>query len=275
MSPRLSRREFIAGASAIAAGAASARSVGGRSGSLLHVLNTGFPMCAVGNMDKWTNPYVTDGLIAMWDGEWNAGGGEHDANATTWKDLVGVADMRCSGSATFNPASVGIGNYFYTDAASSVVSAFNAHRVTLEIAYGDISQKWNNTGPFGIGEDSGVFKIQQNRLSNTGCNCLFCGDNWALSGVLGPQESPSMYVAFACDGTSRSAFVRGATVFTLTRTAQYTAVIPDGSRVYIGWSADNTYTGYDIHAVRIYNRALTASEVAANYAVDKARFGIQ
>ena len=23
----------------------------------------------------WTNPYVTDGLVAMWDGEWNAGGG--------------------------------------------------------------------------------------------------------------------------------------------------------------------------------------------------------
>ena len=24
---------------------------------------------------KWINPYITDGLIAMWDGEWNAGGG--------------------------------------------------------------------------------------------------------------------------------------------------------------------------------------------------------
>ena len=22
----------------------------------------------------WTNPYVTDGLVAMWDAEWNVGG---------------------------------------------------------------------------------------------------------------------------------------------------------------------------------------------------------
>ena len=33
-----------------------------------------------GGKKGWTNPYVTDGLVAMWDGEWNAGGGVHDAN---------------------------------------------------------------------------------------------------------------------------------------------------------------------------------------------------
>ena len=37
----------------------------------------------------WVNPYVPDGLVAMWDGEWNAGGGVHDPNATVWKDLSG------------------------------------------------------------------------------------------------------------------------------------------------------------------------------------------
>ena len=31
--------------------------------------------------------YVQNGLIAMWDGEWNAGLGVHDPNATTWVDL--------------------------------------------------------------------------------------------------------------------------------------------------------------------------------------------
>ena len=35
------------------------------------------------------NSYVKDGLVAMWDGVENAGWGTHDANATTWKDLVG------------------------------------------------------------------------------------------------------------------------------------------------------------------------------------------
>ncbi|MBQ1429034.1 MAG: hypothetical protein IIZ06_05145, partial [Kiritimatiellae bacterium] len=33
--------------------------------------------------------YVQDGLVAMWDGIENAGWGQHDASATTWKDLTG------------------------------------------------------------------------------------------------------------------------------------------------------------------------------------------
>lgn len=41
---------------------------------------------------EWTNPYVTDGLIAMWDGEWNAGPGIHDPQASVWKDLIGDCD---------------------------------------------------------------------------------------------------------------------------------------------------------------------------------------
>ena len=39
--------------------------------------------------EPWMNPYITDGLIAMWDGEWNAGPGKHDPNATIWIDISG------------------------------------------------------------------------------------------------------------------------------------------------------------------------------------------
>ena len=34
------------------------------------------------------NPYITDGLVAMWDGEWNVGLGKHSDTATVWKDLI-------------------------------------------------------------------------------------------------------------------------------------------------------------------------------------------
>lgn len=46
----------------------------------------------------WVNPYITDGLVAMWDGEWNAGGGVHDASATVWKDIVGNTDLNVRSS---------------------------------------------------------------------------------------------------------------------------------------------------------------------------------
>ena len=38
---------------------------------------------------KHTNPYITDGLIAMWDGTWNIGLGTHDEMTTVWRDITG------------------------------------------------------------------------------------------------------------------------------------------------------------------------------------------
>ena len=37
--------------------------------------------------------YVTNGLVAHWDGIDNAGRGLHDAETTTWKDLAGTNDF--------------------------------------------------------------------------------------------------------------------------------------------------------------------------------------
>lgn len=34
----------------------------------------------------WVNPYVTDGLVSMFDGEWNNGGGVH--SDTELSDIV-------------------------------------------------------------------------------------------------------------------------------------------------------------------------------------------
>ena len=37
----------------------------------------------------WVNPYVTDGLVAMWDGEWNAGDGIRNVFLPVIKDITG------------------------------------------------------------------------------------------------------------------------------------------------------------------------------------------
>lgn len=39
--------------------------------------------------ESWTNPYVTDGLIAMWDAEWNEAGGVHNPELMQLNDLTG------------------------------------------------------------------------------------------------------------------------------------------------------------------------------------------
>ena len=38
--------------------------------------------------EQLENPYIQDGLIAMWDGEWNVGLGTHDDKSPEWKNLV-------------------------------------------------------------------------------------------------------------------------------------------------------------------------------------------
>lgn len=38
--------------------------------------------------ETWGNPYVTDGLVCMYDGEWNVAPGRHDPNASFWVDLM-------------------------------------------------------------------------------------------------------------------------------------------------------------------------------------------
>ena len=54
---------------------------------------------------------------------------------------------------------------------------------------------------------------------------------------------------------------------------------PNGNKFYIGFDyGDNNYELNSfvgkIHCVRVYNRGLSPSEISANYAIDKARFGL-
>lgn len=38
--------------------------------------------------DLFDNPYITDGLVAMYDGEWNTAIGVHKSSTSTWKNLT-------------------------------------------------------------------------------------------------------------------------------------------------------------------------------------------
>lgn len=46
--------------------------------------------------NNWTNPYIVDGLVAMWDGEWNMKGGEHASMPSMWVDLCTKTPMSFS-----------------------------------------------------------------------------------------------------------------------------------------------------------------------------------
>ena len=216
----------------------------------------------------WTNPYVADALVGMWDAEWNAGGGIHAAT-NTWKDLVGDRDLTVD--QTYGAFKTNRGNCLHISdcgttgyaATGGVAPAFTTMEAVVKFSdnYGQ-----NSTGALictgyegrGMGQFSAGWIVMSTSSSNG-------------SGVLGTGEFPTKfrYVTFVyTSGTTGRMFLDGAEV-------SIAGQAPAGTSAtnYLSMRIGNGKT-MDIYALRLHSRALTDAEIAANYAIDKARFNL-
>ena len=269
------RRELILGGAALLGGYAlgkPTRSALGASGT-----NGG---AAAG----WVNPYVTDGLVVQWDGEWNAGGGVHDPNATSWRELVSGTDCAIVGNLSTNYSWSGNSlvrntenrGYFIYDATALLQDAFRAATFTIESV---TSQPVNNAN-----WQAQIINICQ--TSQTGVYSQGIIARWRREdiGSMGTLSSAKYHSGARTTLATRDALA----IFACTYNAgQYVSYL-DGEQKSTGSATpDSTIEGVWVrsgsvayafrgqyHSIRIYSRALTAAEIAANYAVDKARFGL-
>ena len=217
---------------------------------------------------RWTNPYVTDGLVAMWDGEWNAGGGKHNDTTTVIKDLIGSCDLSIVDTTTIG------GNYFMPAFLPNVVNLLSSVPLpttirAIEMTVTDAKGGANNFGIMTIAQNyrgvckfvewigcgsSGNYLMRQQSVNsgiavwsinynndNNNTNVSFCKNGEAASGATTSWSSVAM-----ADGTDSDKLVR----------------------------VRAPYADCRIYSIRLYNRTLAASEIAANYAIDKARFGL-
>ena len=221
----------------------------------------------------WVNPYVTDGLVAMWDGEWNAGGGTHDDTATTWKDLIGNIDATAINSPIFL--------YKYTDTSngywslpSSVREIVEAQSLTAEVVFRASDKSTYNQGIVGMGSGRSL---------------------WLFFGI--PPSSASVTLSWQVRGSTIRVLYGGGPFYTDTHSSSLVVdnsvcnayldstlctISPDISAGSITSTSDffiGMITGYSnfygkIYCVRIYSRALTAAEIAHNYTIDKLRFNL-
>lgn len=208
--------------------------------------------------------YIKDGLIAMWDGIENAGWGMHDANATVWKDLIGDCDAVTSTALVF-------ADYMYennttaerklTVASKIDFSAMNY--LTLESCFSNMtdSQAYHMV----IGANTDYFSVGWPAKDGT-----------YLSWKLGNGQRPTVTagrsgtIAAVYDNGQASLWYNGA------MGDRYSSAKNWASNMYLAWGncwglARGTKR---CHCYRLYNRALTADEIAINYAIDKARFGL-
>lgn len=205
--------------------------------------------------------YIQDGLIAMYDGVENAGWGKHDANATTWKDLVGGNDFE----------------------ATAILNEWTKDSAVFKGGCGK-SQPWNLTNVLtldvvGKSEQTSFFAFALDGSRHR----MFCILPTNNRGFQFANNAPSMFRDWyskrwsvtatwsAIGATSQNAqFYNGEYAGINSGTSSW--LVQDSA--ILGYTkAEYAYLG-EICCIRAYNRALTAEEIAHNYAVDKERFGL-
>ena len=203
--------------------------------------------------------YVQDGLIIMLDGIENVGRGTHDATATVWKDLSGHG----------NDVNVDLTQASWEDGFLKVTGTTCTRDeeitniATLEVLFRDTSASNypNNNGPFFVlGESKGPCCLwYQHVVGGSKVNLTNISSNNAkLKYILASRSytyNPWSY------------YVNGEPMYlysppkTLTDAVGCKATAVGGKPI-------------EIYHVRAYSHALTAEQIAANYAIDKARFNL-
>ena len=216
--------------------------------------------------------YVQDGLVAMWDGIENAGWGVHDPNATVWKDLVGDCDL------TINHGSWDAKS-FVCDTGSTC-GAYSANAMSPVVA--EMVFRVNSSSDTATYKECHVIDLNSVKMLNVILNdTTSLGVGYSFFTATSPRQYVVAGRSFAATPVSISVNYTSST-YRLNSVAQtvgtQSATVSVAGRVEINGRSNvaanpKCWTG-NFNTLRLYSRALTAAEIAANYAVDKARFNL-
>jgi hypothetical protein len=234
--------------------------------------------------DGTTNPESVSGLIHFWrnSNDWqdevgsadltendNAGKVLFPQTLTTGRDLAGniFANVR-------NPYALNLDGASWAevhDNASIDLSDANASFETwvYHIDKGVVSQYIMNKfdGTTGV-------RVRTETGNNFGFYASDGTNNIADSGTYSLTANAWNHIVLTTDGTNFKRYINGALVDTDVAGTPLTT-FANADSLYIGSEQTNVdFTESRIALPRIYNRALTATEVARNYNADRSKFGL-
>ena len=218
--------------------------------------------------------YVQDGLVAMWDGIENAGWGVHDPNATVWKDLVGEFDLTINLNAFFSQYGLcSDDNSFVTKGIAYRDETIPQDKVkTIEIC----TRIDKPNGSPNYKNNAWIF-VLNDRLSSGSTNlCVIIrkrSDEGMMRTAISSSPMERDYLPHYYVVTKDVGFLDGKELSSIKYTNDY-----NNGNCFCLFGRDGT-TYYQpgagmIYRCAIYSRALTSSEIAANYAIDKERFNL-
>lgn len=201
--------------------------------------------------------YIQDGLVFMVDGIENAGWVIHDEDETKWKDLISGTVFNLSGKCQRDETS-------YKFISRSVS---NINTVSMRNAVG-----------------SSIFTIEIVVKCSAFNAAIYM---WGSPQGFSFTTLSDYAMRFLSGGTKISQTSAGvgtsAHTYSIVRESIYGAAFLDGYQVETVKECPalgsptaglDVPAGREVYSVRLYSRALTAAEIAANYAIDKARFNL-
>ena len=215
-----------------------------------------------------TMKYVRNGLVGCWDALENAGYGRHDANASVWTDLTGQ-----SGDFQVNAAAGG----FTANALAKTATgrlAFNPVRQTAAITVEAVLSALPENAwalPIYIGLNKNI------SIKDKGAGGLryYFYNSWT-DGLKTPESPSEMTVAVRFEDAQRTLFVNGVTPAGESYQDSFgdtaDGLMTLGGRKNTEGASDALAFGYRIHAIRLYDRALTPSELSRNARRDAIRY---
>lgn len=234
----------------------------------------------------WINPYVKDGLVAMWDGIWNVGGGlEHDSGSNVWYDCIHGYPILFQGN-TVQFTSNGLGKGISSSAA-------NVQGVIIGICGGDdedygwrycevVIEKTDNLSDFGIvlSFKDRALVLYKHTSSITAKVSL--AQSLSFPNLDFSNAPVKMAISFSYAGTSTvykdadNVWLNGEDNGTASGQSDSWTNFKNNpgtiSTLYNGVTAYPFHGTY--HSIRLYNRVLTQNEIDANHALDVQRFGL-
>ena len=275
----MNRRAVLAGFAALASASAIALPLGLRlSAQAVLAANSSAP-AALG--------YITDGLVAMYDGEWNAGRGKHDPNATTWVDLTGngydlyaksetntyewgaKSLVRKPSAVTWRTRNLSTEEMEMFKVITHEVHATKELNSTLYDSREFVGAIWSGIAWY-VGDT-----VQIHRFTTE--PRLTIADVQNAATTVKEHHTYSLLSNVDCDIMQWTFFV-DADKKTASHNAWKSSSYPVKPSLSVGMYEDQASKqsqdgNVTIWNIRIYNRALTAEEVAHNYEIDRRRFG--
>lgn len=233
--------------------------------------------------------YIQNGLVAMWDGIENIGWKQHSDSASAWVNLMGNSNYNFT-LMNASWASDGlITNQSYDRAAESISSIAYTSNLTTEIVFEIYAVP-------SVGRH--VFFKLGSTLKSGSSNRVMRGLAFKTDPPIGWQfKNNSVMTNSGYNTPPINTPLSIATVYAVPSGSTSDMISQNPIRIVINNQAQSLTWGVDgfassfagmfisttsnsngfygkVHAIRIYNRQLSNTEIGQNYAIDKQRFGI-